>query len=200
MKAKWYIGAIIIMCTLFGVVKQQQAPLPNQEIVLQFTNTALSSTQVNSTLTVLKQQLEHLGVRHLKVVKGPLKGQLKISYLSTVSVSVIKEKLASQKKYNHNLVDAQGLPINRSFGYNIDVYDIQKNLDLHDSANGKYVLQSKLKNERSFQTDYSFVALSVNLKLQNHFVKIAYKVSYKNYLEIEETLHVIPEVRAGPLV
>ncbi len=198
MKAKWCLSAIIFILTLLGVVNQQQSPVPNQEIILQFTDSELNSNEVAFTLSSIKKQLNLLGVKDLKVEKGSLKGQLKLSYYSNISVVQVQNKLSKSKAQNLQLPKQSKHQEKESIAYNIDVYDIQNTSNYSSDLDGKFILESKLKNERSFQTNYSFLTAQVYSKLQDGVVNVAYKVSHTIFIDIEEALHTIPEVRAGP--
>ncbi|MBF4984763.1 hypothetical protein FNJ87_10590, partial [Nonlabens mediterrranea] len=91
MSFKWYIGIFIGLISIF-VVQQQESLVPNQEIVLHFNNDAISTEDVQCSLSLLTNQLTDAGVVDIKTVLQP-GGVYKISYHSDLSVTSIKNHL-----------------------------------------------------------------------------------------------------------
>ncbi len=195
---RWCISAIIFSLTLFGVVSQQQLYVPNQEIVLRFTKVNLTSNQAQTTLAIVKKQLQDIGVENIRVKEGK-NGLLKITYYSDADIASIQKTLSlDYSALNHETSNIPNKDDN--VRYNLDVYEIQKADDNYSGLNGKVVLEPKPKNDRTYNHtfDFSFNDISVVSEKENLF-KVVYKVSQHISLEIEETLHIIPEVRAGPV-
>jgi hypothetical protein len=92
MNLKRFIGTLITILTFLGVIYQQQNTPPNQEIVLQFTDSHVTLIESQSTLNLVKNQLYHLGAHNIRVkeIDG---GILKITYYSSTEASDIKKKL-----------------------------------------------------------------------------------------------------------
>ena len=95
MNSRRYIGALIIVLTFLGVVYQQQNSLPNQEIVLQFTDAKVTSSETQNTIAIVKEQLQNLGADNIHV-KETQEGTLKITYYSATNVSSIKKILSEE--------------------------------------------------------------------------------------------------------
>jgi len=95
-KWQWCISTIIFILTFLGVVNQQQAFLPNQEIVLQFDNANIAVDTAENTIAIVKQQLQSLGATNIKINKGE-RGKLKITYYSDVDVTSIKNTFSKEK-------------------------------------------------------------------------------------------------------
>lgn len=202
MKAKWYISAIIFTLTLFGIANQQKNNTPNQEIVLQFTDVALTSNAAQLTIAKLKYELEAIGVDYLKFEEVE-RGQLKITYYSDADVASIQNRLSNKKSvaldYNLNQENKSKTPLKGpEVHYNLDVYEIQKTNDFHAGSNGKFVLESKLINDRSSSPNFDLSLSGIQIKDHRELVKVAYKVSQNICIAIGDALHSIPEVRAGP--
>ena len=202
MKARWCISAIIFILTLFGVVNQQQSSIPNQEIVLQFTDVELTSEAVQHTIAKLKSQLQSIGVEKLKVENSE-NGQLRITYYSDADVASIQKKLLKAKRValNYALNDeGQSKTPSKDIeiSYNLDIYEIQKTNDFLSDLDGKFVLEPKLKNDRSSSPNFEMSINDVQCNDHCELVKVAYKVSRNISIEISDALHYIPEVRAGP--
>lgn len=204
MKKKWYFGILIsALATL--VVIQQQTVVPNQEIVLEFVNNEITSVEAQNAITLVKKQLQSIGVQHTRISKGLKNGKLKIAYYSDVDVEYIKRILSEAHNvaldhvfYDQN-EDGDQFPLNKnSKDYNFDVYEIQKSTDFDADFNGKYVLE--VKHERdgySGSNSYSFVK-GIDTDYIDRLVKVAQKVNTNIAIAIDHTSHNIPEVRAGP--
>ncbi|PKV49843.1 hypothetical protein ATE84_1881 [Aquimarina sp. MAR_2010_214] len=205
MKKKWYFGILIsALATL--VVIQQQTVVPNQEIVLEFVNSEITSLEAENAITIVKKQLQSIGVQYTRITKGLKDGKLKIAYYSDADVEYIKRILSEEQNvrldhvfYDQN-EDDNPFPLEKkSKDYNFDVYEIQKSTDFDADFNGKYVLE--VTHERdgySGSNSYSFVK-EIDADCINRLIKIAEKVNTNIAIAIDNTSHKIPEVRAGPI-
>ena len=195
MKAKWYFSTIIILLTLF-VVNQQQVGVPNQEIVLQFTNDEVTSLEAQNTIAIVKKQLQSIGIHDTKVVNEN-NGKLKITYYSDSDITIIKSVLSNGQKITLN--DSTSFPSDKdSKDYNLDVYEIQKRTDSGSGVNGKFVLQSKQGYDRFANPDVITYAELVYTKNTDIAVKVALKINNSIAVAIDTITYKIPEVRAGP--
>ena len=203
MKSKWYISALIIILTLFGAISQQQSTVPNQEIVLQFTNTSITAENTQNTIAIVKKQLQELGVSNIQV-KETESGILKITYYSDVDVASIKETFSKENSlildytFNNQSEKPLKFPFNEnSISYNLDIYEIQNSNDVEWDLNGTSVVELKAESNRfSNPNIYAFInAIEITKSIE----KVAYKIHYNIAIAIDNTSHKIPEVRAGPL-
>lgn len=96
MKAKW--GVIIFVFAMLFAANQQQKALPNQEIVLQFTNDGVTAAEMQMAIEAIKAQLVEIGVDNLQVLEEE-NGTLKITYFSNTDADSVK-KLLSEAKDN----------------------------------------------------------------------------------------------------
>ena len=200
---RWYISTLIIFLTFLGVVNQQQISEPNQEIVLQFTNTEVTSHDTQYTIAHIKKQLEDLGVNHIQVTEKE-KGQLVISYYSDVDVASIKKTLSKQERLALNNSNKNEDHSNSDFpldehskSYNLDIYEIQKDTASGWDLNGTSITELKSEvNRFSNPNLYAFINQSEDEKT---IEKVAYKTHYNIAIAIDNISHKIPEVRAGPL-
>lgn len=200
---RWYISALIIILSLLGVVDQHQVPVPNQEMVLQFTNTEVSSDDAQNTIAGITKQLHELGVDHILVSKGEEKGTLVITYYSDIDVAGIKDLLSNDAKIalnksNNDDGDSK-LPIKDDTGnYNLDIYEIQKTSNSDWDLNGTHITELKPEGHRFSNPDaYPFIDTIDVSDIKEH---VAYSSYYDITLSIDNTSYKIPEVRAGPLV
>lgn len=204
MNSRRYIGALIIVLTFLGVVYQQQNTIPNQEIVLQFTDAKVTSVDTQNTIALVKEKLQNLGANNIQV-KETVEGTLKITYYSTTNVSHIKKSLSEENSlslgYNLNNQDkkSSNLPIeNSSISYNLNVYEIQNGNNTDWNFVENTILQIKSDNERLFYPNV-FVSIIVSDDKEAGNYKVAYNTFRNIALAIDKASHNIPEVRAGPL-
>jgi hypothetical protein len=205
MNSRRYIGALIIVLTFLGVVYQQQYTLPNQEIILQFTDVKVTSADTQSTIAIVKKQLQNLGADNIQVVETK-EGTLKITYYSASNVTNIKRNLSEENKLvidcnlsNQDNEESSFPKENSSISYNLDVYEIQNGSEADWNLVENNVLELKFDNERFFNPNFFMSAIDINYREKENIVKVAYKIRRNIALAIDNTSHNIPEVRAGPV-
>tara|TARA_R110002049_G_scaffold93515_1_gene231152 strand:+ start:1394 stop:2161 length:768 start_codon:yes stop_codon:yes gene_type:complete len=203
---KWYIIISVAVLSLLGVTSQQQAIVPNQEIVLQFNDVGISADEAKNAISLVKQQLKGIGVQNIKV-KELHQGTLKITYYSDSEVSAVKEVL-----YNHKVLsidfklrnqDANPAEFpsdeNTGLGYNLDVYEIQNEHDTNKGLNGMQVVGFDSKIDRFFDPNPLLFSKNLDSRITNSTVKVAYAIHRHVGIAIDNTSKSIPEVRAGPI-
>ncbi len=203
MNKKWYFGIFITMLALL-VVAQQQTVVPNQEIVLEFTNRDIASSEIQYTITTIKQKLQSIGVKNTKISDDVENGTLKITYYSNEDVSFVKSILSdSQVALSHILFDQnedkQNTPEDQdSKEFSLNVYEIQQGGDADSDFNGTLVIE--VKQEQSAKSNPNVYEFAANYSIDRlHDVnKAAQKVNRYIVLAINHDSHKIPEVRAGP--
>ncbi len=201
MKKKWYFGILLTAFALL-VVMQQQTVVPNQEIVLEFANVEVTSLEAQKAITIVKKQLQSIGVKNTKISRELKNGKLTIAYYSDADVAFIKRVLSKEQHlgldhivYDQNQKDDQ-FPIDENPNdYNLDVYEIQKSTDV--DFDGSFVLEIKQKQNRNFSS-YNFVSV-IDINEVDRLIKIAQKVHTDIAIAIDNTSRTIPEVRAGPI-
>jgi hypothetical protein len=206
MIAKKYFSAFIILLVLFGFY-QEQTPAPNQEIELQFTESAAVSSETVEVIQAIKQQLRNLGVEHIQV---RAQGQtLKISYFSQENVAAIKEVLLAKGFLATNTLPAIPIEDNRENAalqtyadvdtYKIDVYELKSAGDSFNGVHGKYILELHKEYDKS-PTPNSFANTSefFTADVDTTTLELAYTISDYTTIPKENNTYEIPEVRAGP--
>jgi preprotein translocase subunit SecD len=203
MKARMHFSVLVLILTILGVVSQQQVSVPNQEIVLQFTNYEITSNDAQDAIAIVTKQLQDLGANNI-LVKDFSKGRLKITYYSIADVASIKRILSKEENLelgftSSNLDDEQPeFPSGKKpSNYDFDVYEIQKGNDTNWNLDG-YVLEFNLENDQIFNPNVYFSINKIDIKETNRIVKISYRVNKNIAIAIDNTSHNIPEVRAGP--
>ncbi len=200
MKLKWYICTLIIVLTFLGV-GQHQISVPNQEIIVQFTDDEVSSDDAINAIEIVKNQLQVIGVDNIQV-REVTDGKLKITYYSDIDVARIKNILSHEENlklgYTSNDDESSKLPSDdESNSYNLDVYEIQKESNSDWDFEGTLVLELKPEGDR-FSNPKVFASIK-EIDVREGVTEVAYKVHYNITIAIDNTSYKIPEVRAGPI-
>jgi len=202
MKAKWHLSAFIILLTLLGI-SLQQFSVPNQEIVVQFANDEVATSETQITIAIVKKQLQNIGVNNIQVHKEGA-GKLKITYYSTIDVASVKKIFSKEvldfgfTTFNYTEKSAK-LPFNKkSNTYKLDVFEIQKRTN-NDWEFNDYAIKIVPENDRFFKPKVYFSCFEIDGSEKNSIEKTAYIAHRNNSIAIDKSSHNIPEVRAGPV-
>lgn len=204
MIARWCISILIFGLTLFGVVSQQQIAVPNQEIVLQFEDVNLTSNQTEDAVANVKQQLQDLGAKNIKVLSLDA-GKLKITYFSDADIASIKqlfldqETLALQFTSQSQNNDSSKLPFQESsITFDINVYEIQNGQHSGWDFDGAISLDVEVKSDRFLDPNYISTE-NKGYDYIDNLIHVTFKIRKAVTIQLSDPLHVIPEVRAGPI-
>ncbi|MEZ4802224.1 MAG: hypothetical protein R2797_05575 [Gelidibacter sp.] len=199
---KWYISALVIILAFLGICINQVSS-PNQEILVQFNSKEITMEQSEGAIDFIKRQLQNFGIESFHINKGD-NGDLRISYHSSIDVESIKKALSTNEldfdfvSLNKENKGSKKQSERHKKNYNLDVYELHKTSEGSNSA-GTNVIVVKQDYERylnpnlypSFdQMDFGQQLLSEKLS-SDSFNHVA--------LAINNTSHIIPEVRAGPI-
>ncbi len=204
MKPKWYLSIFVLIVAFLGAGLQQFSA-PNQEIVLQFEDKAISLVETENAIANIKKQLQDIGVKKIQVYKGA-NGVLKISYFSEIDVVSIKKIFSKEKalKLSYSLLDFEEgstkMPSkNKSNTYQLDVFEIQKSNGNEGDSNG-LVVELLPEHDRYFNPDVYYSTLVYELRFKNKIEKVAYIIYSNRSIEIDNSSYNTPEVRAGPVL
>jgi len=204
MKPKWYLSIFVLIVAFLGAGLQQFS-VPNQEIVLQFEDKAISLVETENAIANIKKQLQDIGVEKIQVYKGA-NGVLKISYFSEIDVVSIKKIFSKEKalKLSYSLLDfgegSSKMPSkNKSNTYQLDVFEIQKSNGNEGDSNG-LVVELLPEHDRYFNPDVYYSTLVYELRFKNKIEKVAYIIYSNRFIEIDNSSYNTPEVRAGPVL
>lgn len=195
MKLKWYLSALVIALTLLGV-GQHQISVPNQEIVLQFSD-EVSSDIAKETLLIVQSQLQSIGAE--KIHTQEVDGGLRITYYSSADVTVIKQLLSNKNLelgYTSSASSQEPLKENTK-RFDLDVFEIQKTNNFDLDLDG-IVLDQKPENPRYLNSNFYISFEEIDIKERHSDLKRKYIIQRDIALAIKNTSHKIPEVRAGP--
>lgn len=204
MKSKWFIGTLFFILALLGITRHQ-IEVPNQEILVQFADNKVTLDVTQTTIAIVKKQLQNIGADNIQVKELGL-GRLKITYYSNINVTRI-EKILSEAK-NLGLVntpfeeehESEDLHLDQDLnGYKLDVSEIQNSYDLDSDFNGYIVeLRLELENERIYNTVVNYAIVDIVAWGRNEIDKTAYILHRNIAITLDNSSHNIPDVRAGP--
>lgn len=203
---KWYFSTVIIFITVLGIIGGRlQNTMPNQEIVLQFTNQDVSLTEAKHTIAIVEQQLQRIGVGDIHVSEQE-DGKLVITYYSNTTVEVIKKLLSSQKELALGFVASDkgnkppSLPSeNDGIGYDLNVYEIHDGQNSVSDLGGKCAVELKTGQLRFLNPHFYIPSDDFATQNIDHTLKVAYTFQRYSAIVKNNRSHKIPEVRAGPL-
>ncbi len=204
MRAKWYVSTLIIVFSLLGIFREQIS-VPNQEIVLEFEYNKITTDDVEDVIAAVKKELHTLGADNINVGKQE-DGKLRITYYSDVNVVNVKKILSEAE-----VPGLVGIPFNQdqeneefpftgdhTIGYNLNVYEIQKDIDGSGDLNGTLVTELKHEYDRSTHPNLYFFKIEDDD--QDHILEVIYRVQRTIAIAIDTISHNVPDVRAGPIV
>ena len=201
MKNKWFISALLFALAIIGI-SLEQVSVPNQEIVLQFTDVEVTLDETEEAIALVKSQLEALDVDNIQIQQSG-NGILKITYYSDIHVSEIKKIFLGESRLTINQTSypsngTSKIPSEEDVtSYQIDVYEIQEHIDIVGSSGN--VLEPKSEIIRFFTPDtYASISKEKGVE-KNKTEKVAYTIHRKIAIAIDDSSYNIPEVRAGPI-
>lgn len=198
MMTKWYFGTLIVILALFGAC-QENLTLPNQEVVLQFSSTTISSNEAKLAIANVKEQLKTIGVSKVDI-REESNGRLVISYFSDIAVANVKDALAATTlavDYASQEDNQSDFPKEQT--YNLDVFEITKSSDTGFGSGGKLMFELKQDYDRFSNPNVFLYATEVTSTEKNIEVQVAYKQNKTIAIAINNIPHQIPECRAGPV-
>lgn len=197
MKLKWCI--LLGLITLIGIASQQQVCLPNQEIVLRFTDDAVTAADAQSAITHLKKQLLDIGASNIHV-KESGDGDFRITYYSDTDVDSIKELFSIEDNMELGYIasNKEKQPSKESSkAYDIDVFEIKNHTEgFH--IGGLQAVERKSDHLSIFIPILFTPVKDVTFFELNGVLKETYKFRKNIAIAIDITSNKIPDGRAGP--
>lgn len=200
MKTKWYVFTLLVVFIFLGAF-QENTTVPNQEIVIEFVDLKIDKKDIDDTISFVKQKLQNAGAKNIEV-KEAKNGILKISYYSLENIDYIKETLSKDNSLafnSHTNDKEENYPLSdQSTNYNIDVYELDNHQTDISNFDGNSILEIKYDSQR-YTNPQNYASLENALaKDANKVFKTAYKFNKGLLIFKDNTLHLKPEVRAGP--
>ena len=201
MKNTWYLGIVVFALALVGI-SLNKSTNANQEIVLKFTESEVTSGQTEEVIRFVKSQLESVAIGGIQVKESDY-GTLKITYYSKVATAQIKKLLSSHNKLVLGDVASNGKnqfpkpdkdDLTR---YQLDIFEIQTFKDFA-GASGT-IVEFKTESIRFYTPDvYAFSEQLV--KEEAASIKRVLHTNTTIALAITDRFCTVPQVRAGPVV
>ena len=201
MKTKLHLGILIVLMTFLGRYLET-AIVPNQQIVVQFSDKDIAKEDAVNAIDVVREQLQGIGVAHLQIVHNG-DGQLKITYYSESDVTQIQDILLKEEGFNiaYDSGDnsSDKLPENKNVkDYELNISEIQNSNDSNWDFERTEVVELNQKSDSSYNPKVKSSGAQINKKDSNNKVSVAVQV---NNFVANATNHIsykIPEVMAGP--
>ena len=203
MNFKGYLSTLIIILALFGI-NWEPSTMPNQKIVVEFDDGQVSFDEAQNALAEVKQRLELIGVKNIRVVKEA-DGRLKITYFSDVDVASVKQMLAEgDELFISSITSNDGekplqLPSEQDFsGFELNIFEIKKSTKFDLDLAG-LLLEPAPETQKDVVPADHFVANEVVFRTKDKIDKVAFAIYDGKSLRIDNSSYIIPEVRAGPI-
>lgn len=201
MKSKLYFGIFALLLVFLGTYLEHTS-VPNQQIVIQFSDEQITVEDTENTIEVIQNKLQSIGISHIQIGQNE-EGQLRITYYSASDVEDIQNALFEIEgfylAYNSQQPHSDNFPEhNNHKDYEITVSEIKTGTDVHLDFAGTQVVEIKQKTDRFSYPTSNNNSHQINNLQTNSFVKVAVSDSNKVVLTIDNISYKIPEVRAGP--
>ena len=94
MKIRLQFGILIVLLAFFGTLVEQPI-VPNQQIVVHFSDQNISDLDTEKTILNIQEELQRIGAKHVQIGYDA-QGQLKITYYSESDVELIQNLLLQE--------------------------------------------------------------------------------------------------------
>lgn len=180
----------------------EQSTVPNQQIVIQFSDTDISSEDAESTIEIVKKQLQSLGVTNIKIGQHE-SGILKITYYSVAPIDRIQNILSKEDGYKFDYEsennNSNHLPSKRnSKNYELNISEIQSNKCVNWGFEGIQIVELNQKSDRYDNPKVNSYTKELNTEHHNGLVNVAIKTNNTIAIALDKIAYKIPEGRAGP--
>ncbi|GGW69638.1 hypothetical protein DFQ11_1058 [Winogradskyella epiphytica] len=201
MKTKLHVGILVVLLAFIGTYVERNT-LPNQQIVIQFSDSEVSSEDTEKAIKAIQTKLESVGVTHIQIGKKE-NGQLKIVYHSDTDVEHIQNvlfktnnfKLAFQSQQDSS---NQYPEHHRADDYKLNISEIKTDSGSDWGVEDAQIVEINQKTDRlSFPQSNNF-SNTVSIQQTNCIYSIAILVNNTVAIAIDNHSYKIPEVRAGP--
>jgi len=202
MISKWYWSILVIALAFVGISLEQKNA-PNQEIVVQFNDSAVSPDDTQAAIETVKKQLQSIGITDVRIDDAQ-KGALKISYYSAVDVSFIEVLFSNQENLSlEENTQKEDFPISfplqpDSTTFQLNISEIPSNAPQSLGLNG-VVAEVKFLRDQSVKPIVFFRPFENDFHLKKPLQKFTNNLHSISVFITDNNSYKIPEVRAGPL-
>lgn len=201
MKTKLQFGILVILLT-FLVTFLEQTTIPNQQIVIQFSDQAITTEDTENALETIQDKLQGIGATQIQIgqTEG---GQLRITYHSDVAVEHIQKVLFNVEEfkiaYESSQKHSNNFPENKSTkDYELNISEIKTSTNVNWNFEGTQVAEINQKTDHSNQLKVNYSGQQINTKQSNKIINVAVLTTNTVAIAIDNSSYKIPEVRAGP--
>ena len=201
MKIKLQFGILVVLLVFLGTYLEQTT-VSNQQIVIQFSDTDISSKDAENTIEIVKKQLQSIGVTNIQIGQHE-SGKLKITYYSGADVERIQNILSKEDgfKFAHQSSSrtSKDLPDNRNVkNYELNISEIHNSSHINWDFEGIQIVELNQKSDRYDNPKVNTSGDQLNTEHHNTIVNVAIKENRTVTIAQDKISYKIPEVRAGP--
>jgi hypothetical protein len=203
MQSKLHFGILLILFAFLGRYIETSA-VPNQQIVIQFSDTHITEFDVQHAIEDIQLKLQSVGVENT-VIGQDYEGNLKITYYSSKDVKKIEAILSSENNFKIAL-SLEGENSKKDSGrealtnYKLNVSEIHKNKNTSDwDFDGVQIAEHNQKTDRFKTPKQSYSSTRSYPHQIKGWVNVALNSNTNSLVLIDNHSYKIPEVRAGPL-
>lgn len=203
MKTKLQLGIFIVLFAFLGTYVEHTS-VPNQQIVIQFVDGSISTTDEESAINSIREKLQSIGAETI-VIGDNEEGLLKITYYSDTAIDIVQNILSQETDYSLTPdVDNENpfkIPTNSDEReYKLNISEIKNSSNNKWDFEGTQVVELNHKSDRfNHLKDNSSAkdntSITHNILCSNELIKAELTA-----FDIDSLSYKIPEVRAGPLV
>lgn len=200
MKLKMRFGFAMALVMFLGIYLANHT-VPNQQILVQFSNQQLTSDEIEASIEVLTERLHNLGVDQLQIGEYH-NGQIKITYYSDSDVIRIQsilghlENVVIEYTGDHPLTNGSS---NDEQTIKINVTEIQNPITNNWDFEGTQVIELNQKSDQYYFQKLKFGPSQAIIAYQETFQFKRLLNSYGNKNLSTSFDYKVPEVRAGPV-
>ena len=199
MKIKLHLGVVMVILMFLGTYIEHNL-VPNQQIVIQFSNHQITSEEANSAAEALKQQLKDIGAKKLDIGEFN-SGQLTITYYSDTDVMRIQKVLTDDDlvlDYSlENESNDKSIPEKAEL-YKFNVSEIQDSPINNWDFEGTLVTELNHKSDRYYFPKVKSSDTKEELNTKSKILYSRFTISSVFQIHKGNFAYQIPEVRAGP--
>ena len=194
MKLKWVYGFLVLVFTVTGIY-QNDAYLPNQQIVIQFDADALN---IEETVEQIAGQLQRVGASHIQINNTDT-AIVTIIYYSASDVTSIEKILTNKGLVTYTDPDNSNPKNQKTLTWDVSEIHASKSNTSWDFE-GTMVAEYKPISDRFVHQDHSFGKLFQLEDIESLSQEKYVLSDYSACLLIHGYDHCTPMVRAGPKV
>lgn len=201
MKIKLHFGIAIILLAFLATFLEKTA-VPNQQIVIQFSDANISSQDAESTITIVKEQLQRIGVTNIQIGQN-VDGKLRITYYSDADVERIQNILSNEDRfklaYQSRSNPSEDFPENRNLkNFELNISEFHNHSDIDSGFEGIQIVERSQKRDGLDELKVNPTVANLKVEHPHNLVKVVIQINNTVHQKIDNITYKIPEVRAGP--